>query len=453
MALVRCAAALEPAPAKLTRPRRMPPRGTRRLAALAARHPVPALVRRQLLLPFPDETDRVEDAYAAFCSAIAKEARGLILSFRSGRWELLQYLNRVGIAAFELARSTPALAWAAANAGRLCPQQPRPRRPVAEARRRVFTRQRDIATDLRLPAAETTVRLLRKLPPSACTVANFDRLRRARADPFFASLLPHLPRLTPALLRVVAHPGAAAQVTPKWLLELASADRPRGASDPVGDLCLLAALRRLRSQIGAPAPPERIRSMSHAKAIEREYVELLCVYGEYLMDEATEADVWTTAGSSPHASGSAGIGSRVVLPDEPLVGTGTLVPLRTAQETIAEGRAMHHCVGSYLYDVLGGSVYVYRLLAPERATVAVDWDGECGRWRVCEVSGPCNRPVSGETDRVVAEWLVAADVKRAGPEGAGRTCIACRTRRTRCPNGPAMMASMRAPPSTARGVR
>jgi hypothetical protein len=72
-------------------------------------------------------------------------------------------------------------------------------------------------------------------------------------------------------------------------------------------------------------------------------------------------------------------------PPPPYAGTADLEPIRTLKELVEEGEQMRHCVASYADRIAGGSYYVYRVLKPIRATLAISWHGN--RWMASELQG------------------------------------------------------------------
>ena len=90
-------------------------------------------------------------------------------------------------------------------------------------------------------------------------------------------------------------------------------------------------------------------------------------------------------------------------PAPPLPGNEKIVPIETPAMLIEEGKMQHHCVAVMGYDIKEGKTYIYRILEPERATLAIDriLDG----WFIGELRAACNAGVKGETLRMVQDWL------------------------------------------------
>ena len=70
---------------------------------------------------------------------------------------------------------------------------------------------------------------------------------------------------------------------------------------------------------------------------------------------------------------------------------------------VEEGRLQKNCVAGYVRRVAHGNEFIYRVLAPERATLQVV-QGRRG-WRIGQLSGPENQPVSASTRVAVQNWL------------------------------------------------
>ena len=70
---------------------------------------------------------------------------------------------------------------------------------------------------------------------------------------------------------------------------------------------------------------------------------------------------------------------------------------------------MRHCAGTYAVSVARGVAYLYRVLAPERATLLLK-RVEAG-WRIDEIRGFANRRVSKETGLAAARWLGVTEIE------------------------------------------
>lgn len=100
------------------------------------------------------------------------------------------------------------------------------------------------------------------------------------------------------------------------------------------------------------------------------------------------------------------------LPPSPLKGTEAIVHISKVLDLLAEGEEMAHCVGGYVERVMNGSVYIYRILEPERATLEVERMPD-GKFRIVQVKLYKNGDVSNKTLMLLKNWLggVEADAE------------------------------------------
>src|SRR5262249_8341668 len=92
------------------------------------------------------------------------------------------------------------------------------------------------------------------------------------------------------------------------------------------------------------------------------------------------------------------------LPNPPLPGTPEIVPIRTLEELIAEGREQNNCVATYAQRVQHRGVFIYRVLKPERATLSIVQSSD-GDWQVGELKRRSNHEASALTWALVESWL------------------------------------------------
>ena len=88
----------------------------------------------------------------------------------------------------------------------------------------------------------------------------------------------------------------------------------------------------------------------------------------------------------------------------PLEGTPTIQPILSESELAQEGMEQNHCVASRLKPVREGKVFIYRVIAPERATVAIV-RGPSGQWVIQEIRLRFNQEASPSTLKNVNDWL------------------------------------------------
>lgn len=319
---------------------------------------------------------------------IPREIRDLIAPVPQRQWHLLSFLARCGPAAADLTASDPALAWMLASNWAF--HRPAVRQPLRSARAllRRGRRRREILVWLGFPGTEAACHVLRKVSPRALDVPTLLYLRDSLADPGVRKLLAHAPRLNREALRIVTDPELRPRVTASFLADLS--ERPDHGLRPevARQLRDCVAMHRLVAPGGRePAP-------------FRSYVQL-----------GARHDELAAALGRPGADGlDFGLDLDAPFPTPPVQGSQVILPLTTARQLLAEGREQHNCAASYVERVARQQrAYVYRVLWPERCTLALERQGE--RWVPGDLRRAANEPVSDATRRVVAEWLAA---RRAG---------------------------------------
>jgi hypothetical protein len=83
-------------------------------------------------------------------------------------------------------------------------------------------------------------------------------------------------------------------------------------------------------------------------------------------------------------------------PPSPLKETKDIEYISNVNDLLEEGLVMRHCVGEFVYQALRGDVFIYRVHAPERATMAVQRSAD-GNYRIEQVKLYRNGKVSKET--------------------------------------------------------
>lgn len=107
------------------------------------------------------------------------------------------------------------------------------------------------------------------------------------------------------------------------------------------------------------------------------------------------------------------------LPPPPIAGSETILPIQSSFQLRLEGRLMHHCVAAYGQRVRRGESYIYRVLAPERATLELSYRPQARAWSIAQLKLSHNRGPSQESWQHVTDWLKTAKAghTQAGDEG------------------------------------
>ncbi len=315
-------------------------------------------------------------ALAAYFDAIPGAERREALRYADRRWHLLALFARCP-GALELSASNPALAYALASSWVF--RRPAVAKPMRAARSLVRRRQREVLGWLGFPPTEAARRILAKIPPPALSVPALLYLRDALGDPAVVKVLSHLPALNAGVLRLATSPRLRPLASPRLLLDLVGDPAQEARPEVFGSLCDTLALAR---RLGLPERTRPFASLAHLRRIHD--------------------DLARRAGGRDWARLRAGLPDR--FPPPPWAGTAQVVPLRAPEDLRAEGEAMGHCVASLAPEVASGRAYLYRVLAPARATLSL----RCrtpGDWRVEELRGYGNRAVGPEVRAAVAQWL------------------------------------------------
>ena len=325
-------------------------------------------------------------AIAAWTQHVPPNVRQLIAPFPELHGSLLRWAAG-GPACVDLLAANPALAVLASE----CRVLGGPRRArdtgVLQADVERGATQRDLLARLDLPASESVRRLLRKVRPEYLSFDVLCRLAHLVRDERISVRLRHLPEVTPAVARIAASASLLPLVSDGLLRTLVGDERrrrgrgdPRPGDEADGTAGRLVALAWMRRELGDEAP----RVVDSPRGLQRTLLAM-CVQ--------------LRRRNQPE--------ERRPLPPPPYPGTASVVPLTTVDDLVEEGLRMRHCAGSMAGVVANGEVFVYRVLEPERATLAIE-KGEVG-WRIRDVRGRWNREVAASTWNALAEWLAVGE--------------------------------------------
>lgn len=314
---------------------------------------------------------------------IPRDVRDVICRFPSRHWHLLAFIARCGKPAFDLAVSNPALAYALASNWVF--HSPAVKRPLRSARTLLAPgkNQRDILEWLGFPGTEAARKLLAKVVPGSVSIEQLLYLRQGMGDAGTFKLLSHLPRINAGVLRIATSRGFAPLTTPGLLEQVAlnTEDDKRAVSAFMMRDCMI------------------MWYGLHLDRLPRQVPRLDRLVGFH--DELVE-EVNRRRPPRP----------RIPFPDPPLPGTPEIVPLTNSEELEKEGRVQRNCVACYVDRITAGEhVYVYRVLAPERATLSMVLKG--GRWVPEELSIAGNKRASEETRSAIRSWLAGHPARMA----------------------------------------
>ena len=318
-------------------------------------------------------------------------------SFSSCRWLLLTKVARCS-GFLDMLDSSPALCFCLAHRLAFARKgDPGLRRRTEDI---LKMKQRDILARLGFPGTESAAKVFRKIAPLAVSKQRMLSLRSRIRDKDALKALRHLPRITLACLEIILSPELMAHAAPTLLEDIAeTSEDPVELDDQVfpndqwGFASVLAEVlemfRRLRPGVSAP----RFRSVSMLRAAYR-----------------------------PMASRARSIREEELLrtpfPDPPLQGTADIQALSEPRAVLEEAEAQHNCVAGFIPDIRDRKCYLYRVQAPERATLSIVPTRGRGGWKIGELAGACNVDEKPETRDAVLHWL-----QGVGPEAPAREAV------------------------------
>lgn len=320
------------------------------------------------LLPLLHMQRRIEARERAL-QVIPPDLLDLVRRFPEAHFALLQ-LFAEHTEAVGLAQANPMLAFLLATSTQAPPEE---MHHVLRSKRTAILRWLGFHR-----ASKSLVRLLGKVQPWACRGKLVSALRQALQDKATIHRLRHLPTINLGCLAIASDKTSLRRVSDGFLREVAEDGEEN--RQPTTDLRLHVCLA-LEEKGHLTSLPMVFHARSKLESV-------LVAGAEHLPPEEIEA-----LGLNP---------ARPPIPD-----TKHLQALRTAEDVYEEGCDQFNCVWTLLPELVAGKRFLYRVLAPERATLAVQpsRDGFC----IEELEGFGNAPVSSETRDTVQQWLDQAN--------------------------------------------
>jgi len=318
-------------------------------------------------------------AFASFRCSVPAAIAEAVEPFKSNHWTLLSVCERQERTK-DLLTQTPALGFALVHNYLF--------RWVDDghldlAARLATKKQREVARYLGFPSSHAWVKILSKIPPDIVSLRGLLALREASIGSIrhiTEELLCHVPRINAAVLALTTDLQLRDLVSPRLLAETAESPDETTTSPTAQALTDILALRK---RMGICEP---LRPFQSGEVVRRKQQETVAQYDRFIRDQ-----------------------ENTPLPDPPLPGTADVVPLVLSSQLAEEGRVQHNCVHSYAERVRAGECYIYRVLAPERATLSIV-KGEDGCWEIEQLYLSCNRPVASHTWQRVEAWLAMYSV-------------------------------------------
>lgn len=367
------------------------------------------------------------DAYAVFRASLPPELVTAIERFQSHQWNLID-LAWERKEFIDLLQGNPVLAYFFANNDEF--RKLSAKSPAFQARWHVHKKQREVAVWLGFSRSESIVKLIRKIVPESVSPSAGRLLREAlhAASGEVAKAIAHLERINAGVLRLVGAQALLSLTTPGLLVEVAANESevyyPETA-DLLADLACLFERIHPRSHLQPFHSIRRIREMHEELA-----VALRARQGEELQQQLQRAFQRQQRKLRLAAARTRRLAAartrrlaaartrrkekekRLEAAPPPVPGTEDIILLTKEYELRAEGHEQCHCVGDYFFRIKKGWMRVYKVLKPERATLALVCDRH-GKWRVYQLRLARNRPPSPETIKAVHEWLTTSQLRQS----------------------------------------
>ncbi len=326
-------------------------------------------------------TQRRKKAFDQFRFSMPKSYARVLEPFKTHQWALLVLLSHDQLA-LELAESNPALAFFLAQ--RLnCDV------PLIESLRCCSMRQRDIMEVLGLPSTNGAVKLFRKITPASLNGDNCSSMleifRRELED--LKSPLNHLEAINSGVIEILLNPEAARAAGPALLKEVArdKAENHRGRI-----VHMITGTLQMQEQLRDDGSRHLRRSQFPSLESLRETHEEVTKRYRRRIRQLIDAKEHDT--------------DRFRTPPMPGI-PGKIEPITSPEGLVNEGEEQGNCVASYAERVRRGSTFIYRVLAPERATLSVVKTSPFSDWEIGELESKYNTDVQSETEEFVEAWL------------------------------------------------
>ncbi len=351
--------------------------------------------------------DEKASAFYLFRKQIPNEMAAAVERFDSHQWALLLMLHRQPLS-LDLAVSNPVLAYALANNNNFRGTR---RLDAAEFQAASYSlrKQRWILEWLGFPGTGAIEKIFRKIQPGAVSLPLLRLLKYTlQENPDASALLNHQRIINESVLQIVTNPHILEFVSPS-LLDAVAASEPRQGERTIGDQ--IADIKNILKEIAPHRPIQAFRSIRQVKTmrdeVDAEYIahhqrlrllrEQRRIEAEQERQRQQEREVQLQKEYFEKISKP--------FPHPPLPGTESIIPITCLPDLQLEGQTQNNCVASYALYVIQGGFYVYRVTAPERATLSIT-KGNDGCWKRCEIKVINNGKPKRSSVNAVDRWLL-----------------------------------------------
>jgi hypothetical protein len=312
----------------------------------------------------------------AYHDALPADVTSVLRQFSSLQCRLLHVIGQLPESA-EMAGSAPILFWLASNM--LGPT------PSRDDVRRLYTRRRVMILDSFCGnASRSHLKFLSKICEFGYSLKDLELLRRIFQDEDFLKKVRHYRQINWPVLKVF--------YTQRYVMDLGcakdclAADSCRDAFRYLYKVCRdIRDIRMMCKMLECENPEQQVFAMKSAFQIR----DLHDKIARDLSKKEKEAII-------------AHYGE--IFPPSPLKETKDIEYISNVGDLLEEGLVMRHCAGEFVYQALRGDVFIYRVHAPERATMAVQRSDD-GELRIDQVKLYRNGKSSRETLCYLQKWI------------------------------------------------
>lgn len=340
----------------------------------------------------------VRKLLSPYFDAMPDEVREELSRYKNRRWHLFCLFARCP-GALELSWSNPALCYALASNWVF--HKPAVKRPMEAARRLIGKKQRHILGWLGFPGTESVRRIMAKVDPQALNIKRFLAFRGALQNPSIVKWLSRLERINVEVMDMAAwreyHPFLSAGL----LMAFSREKDWRKLSDAK---VLFNDTVRMARKLPGVHPRRTIQTLRQLKVFHDHLVQEQNL--QWMRDRLAERGV-----------------TRLDFPRPPFAGTPAIQPIRDTDSLQAEGVEMNHCVAIRMEWALGRRSFFYRVLAPVRATMEVNYSTSMRKWIPGELKGKHNGSVPDSLKDLLFAELFAGGPYIGEPEFSGQIAM------------------------------
>jgi len=326
-----------------------------------------------------------QNALRAYAKTFPEEVLSLALRYSNGQWHMICFMAGCQ-SAIDLVRSNPALAYCLVN-HKLLMQTVSGSDQVLEAQSWAYKKQGEILDWLGFPSTELAQRIMQKVIRIDVSVVGMRKLRKAIKNENMASSLSRLTQINKPVLCMVNEPATLSGITQIVFNEIAMQDDYYIAN-------CINYIREVESKFNLePKIFNKLHDIYSAENRLFPLVHKLELLG--LITDETEPDITKMErllNCGPHKPFN-GIEEIVryhnhlvaslrddslgfvsvpeTFPNPPYVGTKAIIPIRTIYDLLKEDDETIHGAAAALRSMARGSMYVYRIVEPVRATLYI----------------------------------------------------------------------------------